>query len=95
MISLIDNKCQACQFSFAIHGSITCNDFDRPTKKGNKALSHKEIVDLIESEAKSIYRGGSKPKVNCISVKGIGEGILKDIARRFQGKYKSVDPAKV
>jgi len=33
--------------------------------------------------------------VNCISVKGIGEAILKDIAKRFNGKYKAVDPGKI
>ena len=70
-------------------------DGEPGTSRGNKKMSHKQIVDLIESEAKSIYRSGIKPTVNCISVKGIGEKILKDIAKRFRGKYKSVDPAKV
>ncbi len=65
------------------------------TQRGGKKLGNKAIVDLIQAEARNIYRNGSVPRVNCISVKGIGEAILKDIAKRFRGVYKSVDPAKV
>ena len=65
------------------------------TQRNGKKMGNKQIVDLIQTEAKNIYRGGSMPSVNCISVKGIGAEILKDIAKRFRGKYKSVDPAKV
>ncbi len=65
------------------------------TQRNGKKMGNKQIVDLIQAEAKNIYRGGSMPSVNCISVKGIGAEILKDIAKRFRGKYKSVDPAKV
>jgi hypothetical protein len=65
------------------------------TTLNNKKMGQKEIVDLIYKEAKEIYRNGVLPKVNCISVKGIGEAILKDIAKRFKGKYKPVDPAKI
>ena len=65
------------------------------TKRGGKKLGNKAVVDLIQVEARNIYRNGSMPRVNCISVKGIGEEILKDIAKRFRGAYKAVDPAKV
>ena len=65
------------------------------TQRNGKKMGNKQIVDLIQTEAKNIYRGGSTPSVNCISVKGIGAEILKDIAKRFRGTYKSVDPAKV
>lgn len=65
------------------------------TKRGGKKLGNKAIVDLIQLEARNIFRNSSVPRVNCISVKGIGEEILKDIARRFRGIYKAVDPAKV
>ncbi len=70
-------------------------DGEPGTARGNQPMSKKEIVDLIENEAKRIYGNSRKPTVNCISVKGIGEEVLKDIARRFKGKYKAVDPAKI
>lgn len=65
------------------------------TQLGGRKLGNKQIVDLIQAEARNIYRNGPVPTVNCISVKGIGAEILKDIAKRFRGKYKAVDPAKV
>mgnify|MGYP006118070625 CR=1 FL=1 len=65
------------------------------TQLGGRKLGNKQIVDLIQLEARNIYRNGPVPSVNCISVKGIGAEILKDIAKRFRGTYKSVDPAKV
>jgi hypothetical protein len=65
------------------------------TQFGGRKLGNKAIVDLIQAEARNIYRNSPVPSVNCISVKGIGAEILKDIAKRFRGKYKSVDPAKV
>ncbi|MCP4848497.1 MAG: hypothetical protein GY899_11185 [Verrucomicrobiaceae bacterium] len=65
------------------------------TQLGGRKLGNKQIVDLIQAEARNIYRNGPVPSVNCISVKGIGAEILKDIAKRFRGKYKAVDPAKV
>jgi hypothetical protein len=70
-------------------------DGEPGTRRGNQAMRKKAIVDLIESEAKIIYGSGPKPKVNCISVKGIGEVVLKDIASRFKGKYKAIDPNKI
>ena len=70
-------------------------DGEPGTRRGNQAMSKKAIVDLIESEAKQIYGSSPKPKVNCISVKGIGEAVLKDIASRFKGKYKAIDPNKI
>ena len=70
-------------------------DGEPGTMKANKKLSNKEIVNLVEDEAKDIYKSSKLPKVNCISVKGIGEAILKDIAKRFRGLYKPVDPAKI
>ncbi len=65
------------------------------TQLGGRKLGNKQIVDLIQAEARNIYRNGPMPSVNCISVKGIGAEILKEIAKRFRGKYKAVDPAKV
>ena len=64
------------------------------TSKGGQKLGNSAIVDLIFQEAKQIYRG-QLPKVNCISVKGIGEAILKDISKRFGGNYKAIDPSKI
>ena len=70
-------------------------DGEPGTTKNNRKMGQKEIVDLIYKEAKEIYGSSALPKVNCISVKGIGEAILKDISKRFRGKYKPVDPAKI
>ena len=69
-------------------------DGEPGTSKGGQKLGNSAIVDLIFQESKKIYRG-QLPKVNCISVKGIGEAILKDISKRFRGNYKAVDPSKV
>ncbi len=69
-------------------------DGEPGTAKGGQKLGNTAIVDLIFQESKKIYRG-QLPKVNCISVKGIGEAILKDISKRFRGNYKAVDPSKV
>ncbi len=69
-------------------------DGEPSTSRNGRRLSNKAIVDLIEEEGKEICRG-ALPTVNCISVKGIGEEILKDIAKRFRGKYKAVEPAKI
>ncbi|MEC7357271.1 MAG: hypothetical protein VYC09_02425 [Verrucomicrobiota bacterium] len=70
-------------------------DGEPGTSKNGQKLNNTAIVDLVLQEAKRIYTGSRLPKVNCISVKGIGQAILKDIARRFGGNYKAVDPAKV
>ena len=70
-------------------------DGEPGTSKNGQKLSNTAIVDLVLQEAKRIYIGSRLPKVNCISVKGIGQAILKDIARRFGGNYKAVDPAKI
>ncbi len=70
-------------------------DGEPGTSINGQKLSNIAIVDLILQAAKGIYSGSRLPKVNCISVKGIGQAILKDIARRFGGNYKAVDPAKV
>ena len=55
---------------------------------------------VVERKAASIFTTfclvtSVPPVVNCISVNGIGEGILKDISRRFKGKYKNIEPAKL
>ena len=70
-------------------------DGEPGTNKNGQKLSNTAIVDLVLQEAKRIYSGSRLPKVNCISVKGIGQAILKDISRRFGGNYKAVDPAKI
>ena len=70
-------------------------DGEPGTSRNGQKLSNIAIVDLVLQEAKGIYSGSRLPKVNCISVKGIGQAILKDIAKRFGGNYKAVDPAKV
>lgn len=70
-------------------------DGEPGTSKNGQKLNNTAIVDLVLQEAKRIYSGNRLPKVNCISVKGIGEAILRDIAKRFRGNYKAVDPAKV
>lgn len=70
-------------------------DGEPGTARNGQKMGKKEIVDLVVEEAKQIYGRGTLPKVNCISVKGIGEEILKDIAKRFNGKYKAVDPGNI
>jgi hypothetical protein len=70
-------------------------DGEPGTARNGKKMGKTEIVDLVLEEAKQIYGRGTLPKVNCISVKGIGEAILKDIAKRFNGRYKAVDPGKI
>ena len=70
-------------------------DGEPGTSRNGQKLSNIAIVDLVLQEAKGIYSGSRLPKVNCISVKGIGQAILKNIAKRFGGNYKAVDPAKV
>ena len=63
-------------------------DGEPGTSRNGQKLSNIAIVDLVLQEAKGIYSGSRLPKVNCISVKGIGQAILKDIAKRFGGNYK-------
>lgn len=70
-------------------------DGEPGTTKDGEKMSEEKIIDLIESEAKRSYSAGASPTVHCISVKGIGEEILKKIASRFKGNYKAVDPAKI
>ncbi len=65
------------------------------TQKDGKRLSENDIVRLVAKESDRVYGKENRPVVNCISVNGIGEGILKDIARRFKGKYKSIEPSKL
>ncbi len=65
------------------------------TSKGGKRLSEKEIVTLVADEADRIYGRNNRPVVHCISINGIGESILKDVANKFRGKYKSIEPAKL
>jgi len=65
------------------------------TAKDGKRLSENDIVRLVADEADRVYGKNSRPVVNCISINGIGESILKDVARKFKGKYKSIEPAKL
>jgi len=58
-------------------------------------LSQNEIVRLVAEEADRVYGKNNRPVIHCISINGIGEGILKDISRKFNGKYKSIEPAKL
>lgn len=70
-------------------------DGEPGTSLKGKKLSDRDIVKLIVDEAKNTNKSGKLPLVNCISIKGVGEAILKDISRKFKGKYKSIDPAKI
>jgi hypothetical protein len=65
------------------------------TAKDGKRLSEKDIVKLVDDEADRVYGKNNHPVVNCISINGIGASILKDISRKFKGKYKDIEPKKL
>lgn len=65
------------------------------TSKNGKRLSENEIVRLVSEEADRVYGKTNRPIVNCISINGIGASILKDISRKFSGKYKDIEPKKL
>lgn len=64
------------------------------TSKNGKRLSEKEIVNLVSEEADRVYGKTNRPVVNCISINGIGKSILSDIAKKFKGKFKVIEPKK-
>ncbi len=65
------------------------------TTKDGKRLSEREIVRLVADEADRVYGKDARPTVHCISINGIGESILKDVAKTFKGKFKIIEPAKL
>ena len=69
-------------------------DGEPGTQRNGKKLGQDALINLLADEAKRAYGGGTLPTVNAISVKDQGENMLRAIARKFRGKYKSIDPAK-
>jgi hypothetical protein len=70
-------------------------DGEPGTSLGGKKLGQDALIKLIFAEAQRAYGSGATlPTVNAISVKDQGANMLRAIAKKFKGKYKSIDPAK-
>lgn len=64
------------------------------TRRNGKSLSKNEILSLVRRAGRQSASGRSMV-VNGISVNGIGESYLEDIARTFKGTVKVIEPKKL
>ena len=69
-------------------------DGEPSTSRRGDRLSKNEIVEMVHKAGKRAY-GGKKPRVNGISVNGIGESYLKAIVRPYHGTVKIIEPKKL
>lgn len=66
-------------------------DGEPSTRRDGQSLSKNEILSMVRKAGKQ-SAGGRRMVVNGISVNGIGEDYLKDIARAFRGSVKVIEP---
>lgn len=69
-------------------------DGEPSTSRDGERLSKREILTMVRKAGKRAY-GSKTPRVNGISVNGIGKGYLEDIARTYNGKVKVIEPKKL
>ena len=69
-------------------------DGEPSTSRRGDRLSKNEIVSMVHQAGRRVY-GGKRPRVNGISVNGIGENYLKDIVRPYRGTVKIIEPKKL